>query len=83
MDSIKDSLWYRELRNAGLPFQAAVLIGTIIVLTVTRRRFFSPISSIPGPFLSSITRLWHLKQIASGKQNLKLIEQHDKHGMIP
>ncbi|KAG6366701.1 hypothetical protein INS49_000880 [Diaporthe citri] len=80
MDSITDSLWYRELRNAGLPIQAAVLIATVIVLTVIRRRFFSPISSIPGPFLASITRLWHLRQIASGKQNLKLIEQHDKHG---
>lgn len=83
MDSITDSLWYRELHNAGLPIQAAVLIATIIVLTVIRRRFFSPISSIPGPFWASITRAWHLRQVASGKQNLKLIEQHDKHGMIP
>lgn len=77
-----ESPWYREMRNAGLPVQAAVLIVTIIVLTVVRRRFFSPIRSIPGPFLASISRLWHLKQVASGKQNLKLIEQHDKHGMV-
>lgn len=83
MDSITESLWYRELHNAGLPIQAAVLIATIVVLTVIRRRFFSPISSIPGPFLASITRFWHLTQVASGKQNLKLIEQHEKHGMIP
>lgn len=81
MGSIMDSQWYREFRSTGLPIQASVLIATIIVLTVIHRRFFSPISSIPGPFLASITRLWHLRQVASGKQNLKLIEQHEKHGM--
>lgn len=45
-----------------------------------RRRFFSPISHIPGPYLASVSRLWHLKQIWSGKQNMKLVEQHDKYG---
>jgi len=80
MDSITDSQWFRGFRGTGLPIQASVLIATIIVLTVCHRRFFSPISSIPGPFLASITRLWHLRQVSSGKQNLKLIEQHDKHG---
>lgn len=83
MDSITDSVWYRELRNSGQLVQAAIAIVTVIVLTVIRRRFFSPIRSIPGPFWASITRLWHLRQVATGKQNLKLIEQHEKHGMIP
>lgn len=83
MDSIMDSVWYRELRNSGLPTQATVLIATVIVLIAIRRRFFSPISSVPGPFWASITRLWHLRQVASGKQNLKLLEEHDKHGMTP
>ncbi|KAK2614000.1 hypothetical protein N8I77_000862 [Diaporthe amygdali] len=75
-----DSSWYRGLVNAGLLSQAVLLGATILVVTVLRRLFFSPINSIPGPFLASISRLWHLKQVASGKQNLKLIEQHDKHG---
>lgn len=83
MDSITDSSWFREFRGAGQLNQAVVVLVTIIVLTVIRRRFLSPIRSIPGPFFASITRLWHLKQVASGKQNLKLIEQHDKHGMVP
>lgn len=83
MDSITDSRWFRELRGAGQLNQAVVVLVTIIVLTVIRRRFFSPIRSIPGPFWASISRLWHLKQVASGKQNLRLIEQHDKHGMGP
>lgn len=81
MDTILNSSWYREFRNTGLLIQTLVLIATFIVLTVVHRRFFSPISSIPGPLLASITRLWHLRQVASGKQNLKLIEQHEKHGM--
>ncbi|RYP51953.1 hypothetical protein DL768_002829 [Monosporascus sp. mg162] len=35
---------------------------------------------IPGPFLASFSRLWHLRQIWNGDQNLALIKAHDKYG---
>ncbi|KAK8069631.1 benzoate 4-monooxygenase cytochrome P450 [Apiospora phragmitis] len=57
-----------------------LLLAATLFLVSARRRYLSPISHIPGPFLASFSRLWHLRQIWSGKQNLKLIEQHDRHG---
>lgn len=44
------------------------------------RIFFSPIRHVPGPFLAKFTRLWHIYTILAGKQNLKLVELHKKHG---
>lgn len=59
----------------------AILGGTAyLVLVVLYRRFFSPLSDIPGPFLASICRLWHANAIRSGKQNVKLARLHEKHG---
>ena len=45
------------------------------------RRYFAPISDIPGPFAASFTRLWHMHRILKGDQNLELIRLHAKHGM--
>lgn len=56
----------------------AVLVGLLSLLTW--RRYFSTISDIPGPFLASFTRLWHMMRILEGDQNLELIRLHEKHG---
>lgn len=61
------------------------VFGLIVVGLLTLcvwRRYFSPISDIPGPFAASFTRLWHIKRILNGKQNLDLISLHDEHGMF-
>lgn len=52
----------------------------LILYNHRRRRYFSPISHIPGPFFASVSRLWHVRQILRGKQNYKLLELHEKHG---
>ncbi|KAK8084910.1 cytochrome p450 [Apiospora hydei] len=70
----QDLSWGSTLAHLGLFLAAALFLVSV------RRRYQSPISHIPGPFLASFSRLWHLRQIWSGKQNLKLIEQHDHHG---
>ncbi|KAI1340026.1 cytochrome P450 [Xylariaceae sp. FL0016] len=60
-------------------------ILTFIVLlfaVFTKRVYFAPISQIPGPRFASFSRLWHIRQILKGHQNLSLIEQHDKHGQF-
>jgi hypothetical protein len=75
LDSIKDD-------KASIALHVAILFVTSIFLVFLRRRYFSPVSHIPGPFLASVSRLWHLKQIYGGKQNLRLLEQHEKHGMF-
>ncbi|KAK8102239.1 hypothetical protein PG984_015385 [Apiospora sp. TS-2023a] len=53
---------------------------TLLLVLVTWRRYWSPISHIPGPFAASFTRLWHMHHILKGDQNTELIRLHKKHG---
>lgn len=59
---------------------SALYIGLALVGVLAWRRYLSPIRHIPGPFVASFTRLWHIRQIFAGDQNLNLIKLHDKHG---
>lgn len=52
-----------------------------IIAIIIWRKYSYTISDVPGPFLASFTRLWHLVRIFVGDQNLRMIELHDKHGM--
>ncbi|RYC59107.1 hypothetical protein CHU98_g7099 [Xylaria longipes] len=60
----------------GLFLEFIVFTFTILA----SRRYFSPLRDIPGPFFASITRLWHIVTIVKGKQNLKILELHRRHG---
>ncbi|KAJ2986631.1 hypothetical protein NUW58_g4933 [Xylaria curta] len=60
----------------GLIFEFLIFTFTVLV----SRRYFSPLRDIPGPFLASFTRLWHVATIAGGKQSIKMLELHRKHG---
>lgn len=65
------------------PFEYAYLIALGLVFltsTIVRRRCFSPISNIPGPFLASITRLHHVFRIFKGKQSEWITNLHDEYG---
>lgn len=44
--------------------------------------FFSPWSSIPGPFWARITRLWITKESWDGNINNTMIDLHAKHGSL-
>lgn len=58
-----------------------VLLGLATILAViVHRRYFSPLRDIPGPFLASFSRLWHLGQVLGGDQRTRLYELHKKHG---
>lgn len=59
------------------------ILGTAVALVLTIvlwRRFLSPLKDIPGPFWASITRLWHVKIIIDGNQNVRLRDAHHKYG---
>lgn len=62
------------------PRICAQALSVVIAIIVWRRYFYS-ISDVPGPFLASFTRLWHLIRIFVGDQNLRMVELHDKHGV--
>ncbi|KAI0906806.1 cytochrome P450 [Ustulina deusta] len=60
----------------GLVFELLVFTLTLLA----SRRYFSPLRDIPGPFLASFSRLWHVVTISRGKQSIKMLELHRKHG---
>jgi hypothetical protein len=81
MDKFRSVQSALAVPSLTLPCVAGVaLLGLFSLLTY--RRFFYPISDIPGPFLASLTRLWHMIHIVKGDQNLQLLELHDKHGTL-
>lgn len=60
-------------QGAGLLLVAALSI-------LFWRRYLSPLRNIPGPFAASPTRLWHMKRVLKGDQNLELIRLREGHG---
>ncbi|KAL4907067.1 hypothetical protein BDW74DRAFT_190058 [Aspergillus multicolor] len=56
------------------------VVALYLLSIILLRRYRSPLSYIPGPFLASFTRLWHLIRIFAGDINTRSIEEHEKHG---
>jgi len=55
--------------------------GLLLTLVFVRRRYFSPLSDIPGPFVASFTSsLWQLWHIIKGHTEAAVIELHQKYG---
>jgi hypothetical protein len=61
------------------PAIAVQLLLAAISLFVWRR-YLSPLADIPGPFVASFSRWWHIHHILIGDQNLQLVQLHEKHG---
>lgn len=63
-------------------FQLLVLGLTIsLVLIALKRRYLSPISDIPGPFIATISGiLWHVRETLKGDYEKEVMALHKKHG---
>ena len=92
--ALEDLSYYRNTAmNSILPWDALKLLGYVqllsfvllayIVVTAVQRRYFSPISDIPGPFLASVSNFWQIWQIAMGHTAESTIKLHEKYGMAP
>ncbi|CAL3962652.1 hypothetical protein PZA11_000249 [Diplocarpon coronariae] len=62
--------------------QSLLAAATILFTAVlVRRRYFSPLAGIPGPFFASFSAsLWQLHHTLKGHIEVAVIEQHQKHG---
>lgn len=58
---------------------ATVCLGAVLS-TILHRRYFSPISDVPGPFFASLTRLWQTREVLLGRGTLSVTALHPKHG---
>ncbi|KAK0751851.1 benzoate 4-monooxygenase cytochrome P450 [Schizothecium vesticola] len=70
-----------ELVDLTWPQLSGAVFVALLTLAVWRR-YFAPIHDIPGPFVASFTRAWHIARILKGDQNLELIRQHDRLGHL-
>lgn len=60
---------------------AAIPVVLLVATTAIRRRYFSPISNIPGPFWASFSILWEVLEVIHGHIEETVIALHEKHGM--
>jgi hypothetical protein len=62
------------------PSSLLALAGLSIVTVAVKRRYFSPLSDIPGPFLASFTRLWQVVDVMRGDSLRSFHDLHQKYG---
>ncbi|KAK0714043.1 benzoate 4-monooxygenase cytochrome P450 [Lasiosphaeria miniovina] len=68
------------LSTSLTPSSLLSLVLVAIMSIVIRRRYFSPLSHIPGPFLASITRFWQVATLIRGDSIGVIHALHQKHG---
>src|SRR5689334_9501028 len=71
------------LKDVGDFLTLRSLIGIIVVTVATvavKRRYFSSLSDIPGPFLASFSRLWQIITLIKGDSLNDFYNLHQKHG---
>lgn len=59
-----------------------ILVFGPAVAYVIYQIFLSPLSSIPGPFWASLTRLWITKRAWDGDMSQTMLALHKKHGNL-
>jgi hypothetical protein len=70
------------LAARSLPQAAAVAALVAVLGVVVRRRYFSPISDVPGPFWGSFSMLWQLHKIFTKHTERATIDAHKKWGAL-
>ncbi|KAF4535861.1 Cytochrome P450 [Lasiodiplodia theobromae] len=74
-----------ELSDITTHHLALVVIACVAVVLCVRsfiRALFSPLRSVPGPFLARFTRLWYLWKVWRGDFQKTNIELHRKYGPV-
>lgn len=56
------------------------LVAAIFVSRIVYDVFFSPLKSIPGPFLARLTRFWEVYVLRHGHSHMEFVQLHEKHG---
>lgn len=70
-------------QNVGNFLTIRSLISIVLLTCITvvlRRRYFSSVSDVPGPFLASFSRLWQIITLIKGDSINEFCNLHRKHG---
>ncbi|KXX75061.1 Pisatin demethylase [Madurella mycetomatis] len=71
------------MEGFGLHVTPGSLISLAVITLLTvfiKRRYFSPLSDIPGPFFASITRLWQINTLIRGDSINVFYDLHQRYG---
>lgn len=81
MDELSVTSMLVDMAGFILQYSKAISGIFLIIITIAiRRRYFSSLSHVPGPFWASITRLWHVYHIYQGDHNTTLLALHERYG---
>ena len=65
----------------GIGFGVVVLFSLYVTYKLVYRGFFSPLSSIPGPYLARFSIAWQLQHTVWDRFGPVLAEAHQKYGI--
>lgn len=68
---------FLDLGHGGL---AAAVVGFVLLVAV-KRRYFTSIRDIPGPFVASFSSLGQIYHLFKGHTEIEMIKLHRRHGM--
>ena len=72
-----DASGVSTMSGASFIFYSSVLI---LLFVLIRQRYFSPISSVPGPFLGTVGTFFQVWEVFQGRINHTLNRLHREHG---
>jgi hypothetical protein len=68
-------MFEEAFRGVTILYALGATTSLLLALVFVRRRYFSPLSDIPGPFVASFTTsLWQLWHILKGHTEVAVIE---------
>lgn len=74
------------IQNLVPQLNSIVLVPIILLVSslawIVYARCFHPLAKYPGPFFASITRLWHIINVAQGSSDKTQRQLHEKYGNI-
>ncbi|RDW63194.1 cytochrome P450 [Aspergillus mulundensis] len=72
----------RDITSLSLerPWTLIVVPIILVIFVAIKRRYLSPLASIPGPPLASLTTLWKINEIIKGHTEETMLHLHQKHG---
>jgi hypothetical protein len=71
-----------SIEAVPLYYTIPLVIVTIFLGFIIKRRYLSPLRRFPGPFWASVTRWWLVRQIFRGDHEKAMLRLHAKHGPI-
>lgn len=63
-------------------FTGTALVACYNICSLLYSLFFSPLRSIPGPFLARATRWWEYVKVVNGDSHQEYVRLHEKYGLF-